>query len=130
MRIKRFLEWISLKERLDFQSQRVPHVNEAEIWWASLGENIGFEINGKSKLFTRPVLIYKKLSREFYLIIPLTTQQHSGSWYVKYSHKGRQAIACLQQVRSIDYRRLSTKLGVLDDTDFKKIKEGFRELYY
>ena len=129
MHIKRFLEWIGLKEKLHFSSQEVLHVTEGQIWWASLGENVGYEINGKSKLFTRPVLIFKKLSKEFFLVIPLTTQAHFGTWYVNYKQQGRSITACLQQVRSIDYRRLSTKLGVLDDSDFEKVRIGFRKLY-
>lgn len=130
MHIKKFLEWIGLKEKLDSNPQQIPHVSEGQIWWASLGENIGFEINGKSKLFTRPVLIFKKLSKEFYLVVPLTTRDHTGSWYVTYTHSGKSITACLQQIRSIDYRRLSSKLGVLDDSDFEKIKSGFKKLYH
>ncbi len=38
-------------------------------------------------------------------------------------------IACLHQARTMDYRRLSSKLGELDETDFKKVKEGFKNLY-
>lgn len=129
MRIKHFREWIALKEKLDGHKLKMPHVNEGEIWWASVGENIGYEINGKSRLFTRPVLIFKKLSREFYLIIPLTTQNHKGTWYVNYRHQGKEVTACLQQVRAIDYRRLSTKLGTLEKDVLTLIKEAFKRLY-
>lgn len=125
MHIKRFLVWIGLKEKLHTNPQKIPHVSEGQIWWASLGENIGFEINGKR----RPVLIFKKLSRGFYFVIPLTTQLHSGTWYVNYKQGGREITACLSQARSIDYRRLHRKLGVVDDTDLNRVKEGFRKLY-
>lgn len=129
MHFKNFLEWVHLKEKLDLGVQKVPHVNEAEVWWASLGENIGYEINGKSKLFTRPVLVFKKLSKSFYLVIPLTTQKHVGTWYVNYKQQGKMVTACLQQVRTVDYRRLYSKLGVLDDSDFERVRIGFRDLY-
>ena len=129
MHIKKFLEWIGLKEKLHFGEVSVPHVHEGEIWWASLGENVGVEINGKSRLFTRPVLIFKKLCSGFYFVIPLTTQLRIGTWYVGYKQQGRQITACLHQSRPIDYRRLSTKLGELDEEDFKRIKKGFHELY-
>lgn len=36
MHCKKFLEWISLKEKLNTGAQKIPHVNEAEVWWASL----------------------------------------------------------------------------------------------
>jgi len=38
-------------------------------------------------------------------------------------------IASLHQSRAIDHRRLSTKLGQLDDSDFQKVREGFWKLY-
>jgi hypothetical protein len=35
-----------------------------------------------------------------------------------------------KHVRSaIDHRRLSTKLGQLDDSDFDRVREGFWKLY-
>ncbi|QQR54443.1 type II toxin-antitoxin system PemK/MazF family toxin [Candidatus Peregrinibacteria bacterium] len=127
--MKRFLEWIGLKRKLDLRRPKIPYVNTGEVWWASLGENIGYEINGKSDLFTRPVLIFKKLSKEFYLAIPLTTKKHVGSWYVNYQQRGRNVTACLHQVRTIDYRRLYSKVGIVDESDFKIIRLGFQKLY-
>jgi len=47
--------------------------------------NVGSEINGKSALFSRPVIIYKKLSHGFYFVIPTTTQKKEGSWFVRVS---------------------------------------------
>jgi mRNA-degrading endonuclease toxin of MazEF toxin-antitoxin module len=129
MYIKRFLEWIGLKESLDSKLPRAPYVFEGEIWWASIGENIGYEINGKSKDFTRPVIIYKKLTHSYYLVIPATTKQRVGTWYVPYKQNGIKATACLQHVRSIDYRRLHSKLGKLNNLQLKLIKEAFKKLY-
>ena len=127
--MKRFLEWIGLKERLHDTKYQPPLVSEREIWWASVGENVGSEINGKSDLFSRPVIIFKKLAHGFYFIIPTTTQQRQGSWYVAFRQQDKDMIACLHQARGIDYRRLSSKLGELDDSDFARIKAGFDSLY-
>ena len=127
--IKRFLEWIGLKEKLQNIKSQPPLVNEGDLWWISIGENVGSEINGKSDIFSRPGIIYKKLSRSFYFVVPTTTQEKKGSWFVEFSHKGRQMVACLHQARAIDYRRLFSKLGTLDDEDFKRIKNGFIHLY-
>lgn len=129
MLLKRFLEWISVKSRLHYGNQKPPLVSEGEIWWASLGENIGREINGKDSSFTRPVFIFKKLATDFYHIIPLTSQIHHGSWYVEYVHEGVIGIACLHQARSIDYRRIHRKMGKLENMNIEKIRKGFAELY-
>lgn len=126
---KKFLEWIGLKEVLDSKESTIPHVSQGQIWWASLGENVGKEINGKSDLFTRPVLIFKKLSRDFYLVIPLTSQERFGTWYVNFSLRGKSQAACLHQIRALDCKRLSTRLGWIDDSDYQKVKAGFLQLY-
>jgi mRNA interferase MazF len=127
--IKKFLEWIKIKEKLHIKEARPPFVSEGDIWWISLGENIGSEINGKSGIFTRPGIIYKKLSHNFYLIIPTTTKDKTGSWYINFTQKNINMLACLHQIRTVDYRRLFSKLGTLDNEDFKKIKIGFNSLY-
>jgi mRNA interferase MazF len=127
--MKRFLEWIGLKERLHVVKDKPPHVSEGDIWWVSVGENIGSEINGKSRLFSRPAIVFKKLAHGFYFVVPTTTKLKEGSWYVSFRHKGIDTVACLHQARAIDHRRLSTKLGTLDDQDFARVKEGFHELY-
>jgi hypothetical protein len=44
--IKRFLEWIGLKEKLHEKESVPPFFKEAEIWWCYFGENVGSEING------------------------------------------------------------------------------------
>ncbi len=130
MHVKRFLEWIGLKEKLDAIIHKAPYVSEGEIWWASLGENVGAEINGKSQYFSRPVIILRKLSHNFYFVIPVTSQIKSGNWYVTVKQENKEMMACLHQARSIDYRRLSNKIGELDESDFEKIKVGFRKLYH
>lgn len=129
MFVKKFSQWIGLKEKLHNQQHKPPHVSEGEIWWISIGENVGSEINGKSERFSRPVIIYRKLAHEFYFVIPTTTQEKTGTWFVPFKQKGESMTACLHQARSIDYRRLSNKLGELDDTDFEKVKTGFRNIY-
>lgn len=127
--MKRFLEWIGLKQRLHDTEHQPPLVTEREIWWASIGENVGSEINGKSTLFSRPVIVYKKLAHGFYFVIPTSTRAKTGSWFVPFRAIGRDMMACLHQARPIDYRRLSSRLGKLDEDDFDRVREGFWRLY-
>ncbi len=127
--VNRFFEWIGLKQKLHRGTQSPPLVSAGDIWWASIGENVGSEINGKSRLFSRPVIIFKKLAHGFYFVIPTTTKSKVGSWFVPFRQADRRMIASLHQARAIDHRRLSTKLGQLDDNDFEKVREGFWKLY-
>jgi len=129
MHLKNFLEWITLKEKLDEKMPKTPLLHEQEIWWASLGENVGAEINGKNRLFSRPVIILRKLTQSFYFVIPVTTKPKTGTWYVPFKQRGKTMAACLHQARAIDHRRLSTKLGEIDEADFFRVKDGFHRLY-
>ena len=127
--VKRFLEWIQLKQKLHDNSSEPPLVSERDLWWVSFGENIGSEMDGKSKQFSRPGLVIKKLSRGFYLVAPTTSQKKEGTWYAPIRQEGKDMFVCLHQVRTIDYRRLSTRLGQIDGDDFAKVKEVFWKLY-
>ena len=127
--MKRFLEWIGLKEKLHHAKHRAPLVSERDIWWASVGENVGSEINGKSERFSRPVLILRKLAHEFFLVAPTSTQHREGTWYVHVRLKDQDEYVCLNQIRTIDHRRLFSKLGQIDTDYFDKVKEGFWRLY-
>jgi hypothetical protein len=127
--IKRFLEWIRLKERLHSSIYLSPLFNEAEIWWCAIGENIGVEINGKSKHFTRPVLIFKKLSRDSFLGIPMSTQPKDGTWYTMVRHGGKDVTIILSQLRIFSSNRLYEKVGELDGVDCQKVALDFTNLY-
>ena len=127
--IKRFLEWIGLKEKIHNNNSVSPLFNEGEIWWCALGENIGIEINGKGKPFSRPIFIYRKLSRKGFLGIPLSTQIKEGSWYVEISFQNKKHVATLSQARVFSSARMYQIMGSLDDNDIAKIKNGFLRLY-
>jgi len=135
--LKNFLDWFKLKPKLDNRNHKPPFVKEGQIWWCHLGENIGTEISGKNEVFTRTVIIFKKLSHFTYLVVPTSTKLNYpdgrpkiGSWFVEITQKGVKNLAYLHQIRVIDYRRLENIKGFLDDTDFAKIEEGLLNLYF
>jgi len=130
MREKKFTEWICLKEKLHKWEHFVPNIQEADLWWVSFGENIGYEIDGKSRLFTRPAIVLKRLAKGFYYVVPTSTQKRTGSWYVDFKQNDIEMVACLQQARPIDYRRFSSQIGALAENDFVKVKDGFKKLYF
>jgi len=70
---KDFEGWSRIKQKIDAHDS-IPIFHEREIWWCSIGVNFGFEIYGKSDIFTRPVLIVKKFSPSTFLGLPLSTK--------------------------------------------------------
>ncbi len=126
--IQTFKKWFYLKIGL-YHKKNILFFKERELWWCSLGVNIGEEIFGKGEKFTRPVLIFKKFTSNSFLGLPLTSQDKKGSWYVEIRQKGRKSRVMLNQARSLDKKRLTKRIGTLDDTDFQKVQKQFLELY-
>lgn len=123
-------DWNTIKEDFHFTpEQKLQLVRNGEVWWAGVSENVGVEINGKSKYFSRPVLVLKKLSRFGFMGIPLTSQPHKGSWYVSFEFQKRTETAVLAQAKVFSVTRLYGRIGQVPDTDLEKVRKGFIKLY-
>lgn len=129
MEQKDFQGWIRIKESLHFRG-RLPCFSEGDVWWCSIGENVGVEINGKSGRFTRPVIIMKKLGRKGFMGIPLTSQEKVGSWYVSFEFLEKIQYAAICQARVISTSRLHDKMGQIPDSDLQMIKTAFHQLFW
>lgn len=127
--IKRFQEWITLKEKLRTHDTKPPLFKEGEIWWCGMGENIGVEVSGKNQDFSRPVLVFKKLSKYGFLGIPTSTKIKDGTWYVKIDYQGKNFVVNLSQTKFFSYKRLYNKITTLDSKDFYKTKQAFADLF-
>ena len=127
--IKKFQEWFEIKPRLDQSNHQPPLVKDRDIFWCRIGENIGTEISGKGREFFRPVVILKKLSKYTFMVVPTSTQIKEGSWFVNFIFGDKEMVACLHQIKVVDYRRLEDKIGSLSIKDFGNIKIGFSVLY-
>lgn len=108
---------------------RLRTIHEGEVWWCAMGENVGVEINGKNEVFSRPVLVFKKLSRYGFMGIPLTSQKHNGNWYAPFIFQRKMQYAALAQARVMSTARLYKKMGMLTESDFRAVKDGFTNLY-
>ena len=128
MEEKDFDEWIEQKEYLHILNG-IREVHEREVWWCAVGENVGVEINGKSKAFSRPVLVFKELSKYGFLGIPLTSRFHNGSWYAEFEFKSKRQYAALAQVRALSTFRLYERIGMLPNSDFEVVRDSFWKLY-
>ena len=102
---------------------------EGEVWWCSIGLNIGEEIFGKGENFRRPVLVFKKLTKNSFLALPFTGSEKTGSWYIPIRLPSRKSSLMLNQARIIDGKRLQRKIVALDGVVFKSVKEAFHKFY-
>ncbi len=127
---KDFKKWHGIKENLDVRKSEV-FFHEREVWWCSLGVNIGFEQDGTGKDFQRPVVIIKKFNLDACLIVPLTTTKKKGKYYFVVGEvDGREATAILSQVRFIDRKRLANKVGILDEDVFNNLFEAITQVNF
>jgi mRNA interferase MazF len=89
-----------------------------------LGKNIGYETNGKSREFTRPIIILKKYNQYSFLAVPLTTAQKPNPYRLPIGMvDGKQSFATLSQLRNIDSKRLVKKIIHLDPDILCAIKK-------
>jgi mRNA interferase MazF len=127
--IKRFLEWIRVKESLDGNRTKPPIFREGQIWWCHIGENVGHELNGKGKNFTRPIYIVKKYDKKTFLGLPLSTKEKTGIWYAPIRFRNINQTILLSQARTTDYRRLREQIGELRNPDQERLKKLFLDLH-
>ena len=122
--------WCNFKKDLFLEhNRRRLFIKNAEVWWVSFGVNLGVEINGKGKEYSRPALILKVYSREAALVIPLTSKDKSLSKHHKYvgEVKDKPAYAILSQARVVDTIRFQERVKRLSDKKFRSVVSAFAE---
>jgi len=121
---KNFDKWNSLKKDIEFKQKRRLHIRPKEIYFISIGQNIGSEVYGKSKEFLRPVIVYKKLSKTSFIGIPLTSKPKDGSYFFQFSYKSNMiSTALLNQIRVFDSKRVVYYSGNINQNYFKLLEE-------
>ena len=98
--------------------------NEGDVWWCGIGENIGSEICGKGKDFLRPVLVINKLSKYNFIGIPLSSKNHTGTWYVEFEFQNKKQYAVVAQIENISVNRLHHKMGRASWSDLDEVIAG------
>ena len=121
---KNFDEWNELKKKIDNKNIEIKF-SVRNIYLMSVGQNVGYETFGKGDEFLRPVLVYKKLSKETFIGIPLTSKQKEGSYYFSFNFKGKISIAMFNQIRVFDIRREKVFYGRISQNTFDNLKKKF-----
>jgi mRNA interferase MazF len=125
---KDFQKWHHHKQDIDDAPERV-FFKEREIWMCSLGENIGFEQDGRGDEFLRPVVVLKKFNNAVLWIIPLTRTDKRDVYYFPFSFDDDEiSVAIISQIRLIDAKRLKYKAGDIKIDDFDALKSKIRQL--
>ncbi len=126
--IKEFDRWNGTKKKMDLKVQAVDF-HEREIWWCSIGVNIGSEQHSQSVDFSRPVIIVKKFTNRIFLGIPLTTKNRKGLFRISFLLGSVLNDMLVLQMRSFDRKRLINKIGMLPQAEFDSLNTFIAQLF-
>jgi len=130
MEKKNFKEWFFSKEKIENKKRKV-FFHEREIWWCSLGLNVGFEQDGKGDEFTRPIVILKRLSLDTCLIIPLTVStKRKNTLLLGILDGDKESFAMVEQIRLVDVKRLGLKIGSINKEKFNKLVDYTKKINF
>jgi mRNA interferase MazF len=102
-----------------------------EIWWCTLGVNIGFEQDGTGKFFDRPIIVIRGFNENVLLAAALTGKRKEGRFYFPIGPvENREASVILSQVRLIDTKRLIRKMGMVSEDVFRELKNALQRTFF
>lgn len=129
-----FDEWNKEKQELHSTPPKKFFVNSREVWLTKMGQNIGFEENGKEN-FLRPVLVVKVVGNMFFTTSLTTRGKDNSRFYHKINNLDLEnpkykdsSYLILSQVKVMDKKRFSKNIGIVENEEFKEIKIKLREL--
>lgn len=120
--MKDFDRW-NEKKKICNKKPSIVGVHEREVWWVSLGLNIGIETDGKNEEFERPVLVLKRFNIEMIWILPITSQIKNTTFHQNFTLQGMEYYAALTQIRTVSTKRLLRKSGTIPKKDFRNIRK-------
>ena len=124
---KDFEKWNQLKQKIDSINKQIIY-KDRDVWWCSIGINIGHEENGKNDFFTRPILILRKFNKQIFLGVPLRTKCKENKFYFKINFKDKEQSVMLSQIRVFESKRLRKRMGELPSNQFLAIKNAISEI--
>ena len=124
---KDFDRWNEAKKKIE-RSTFTNYVHIREVWWCSLGVNIGREEDGNEDFFERPVLILNKFNRDMVLAVPLTTTPKRTPYHFLIPYNGTEVAAVLSQLRLVSTTRLKRRMFRLPDPLFDEIRAAVQRM--
>ena len=126
---KDFDKW-NEKKKIIHDSNEGKLYHTRELWWCSLGVNVGSEQDGSGEKYDRPVLILKGLSKQTCIILPLTSSSEKHKMRIPIGKvQNEKASVIISQIRVVDTKRLIYKIGFLDKDIFSNITKTIKDLF-
>ena len=121
---KDFDKWNEIKKATNaFSMLEGFYYRAREVWWCSIGLNVGVETDGKRINFERPVLIVRKFNEDMFWGVPLTAKARHGPFYQKIRHQSGVSWAMLSQLRTFSSKRLLRKVEMISESQFREVQK-------
>ena len=109
---KDFQKWHGEKSSIHKDKKR-PSFHVREVWFCSMGANVGFEQDGGGERYLRPIIVIRKFDNEVLWALPCTKNNKKGKYYFQITiiddEQERKSTAIMSQIRLIDAKRLQYK---------------------
>ncbi len=125
---KDFEEWNKEKQTLETTGPETLVFHEREVWWCSIGINLGDEQDGKNDLFERPVLVIKKFNNRLAWVLPMSTKAKAGRYYHTLEYDGRVFVVILSQLRLVSVKRFRRFIRKISPHQHSVIQEKVKGL--
>lgn len=103
-------------------------ISQYDVFLINLDPTVGHEIKK-----TRPCIVVSPDEMNKYIktviIAPMTTKGKTYPTRIKVQFQNKQGWIVLDQIRTVDKRRLVKRLGNLEKETIIKVKETFREMF-
>ncbi len=128
--MKDYLKWHGIKSDIENSGKEILF-RDREIWWCSLGENVGFEQDGKNEKYERPVLVFRKFNKGMFWGLPLTSKEKNDSFHHKLVLRMKNenneieekiSMVILSQLRLLSGKRLIRRVARINENNFKEIE--------
>lgn len=124
---RNYVGWYKLKADIE-KNRKAPDFSERDIWWCSIGANIGFEQDGKNSLFERPVLVVRKFNKDLFVGAPLTSVKKDNKFYHQITVANQASSVILSQHRTLSPKRLLRRIGRVGEEDYLVIVSKINSL--
>ncbi|MBP9864240.1 type II toxin-antitoxin system PemK/MazF family toxin [Patescibacteria group bacterium] len=124
---KDFFGWHTKKAQIE-SSYHSPYFYEREIWWCSIGLNVGTEEDGKRDQFHRPVIVFRKFNKDLLWGLPMSSHTKRSNHYFPFLFRGKERSILLSQIRVLSAKRLVNRMGKMEGMDFRRLDEMFSAL--
>ena len=125
---KNFDAW-NEKKKIIHERRPPLQIKAGDVWWCSIGSNVGHEEDGKNEWHERPVCIIRQFGSELVWTVPFTSQKQEGFYYVYAPFDLKDNWVMVTHVHLLSTRRLRRRMGSLTADALVQICERLAHLF-